>query len=138
MTDFELAYLFNEHVETTVAMLFGYFSITSAFLIATHITGHSLARFMACVVVALYTVASTAIIIITHRYVDMLVGIRDAMINNEMTWHPGVKETSFLLPVTFYLIVFALVAIFIASLWFFRVARRSGAVGALSVKIKNN
>ncbi len=135
MTDFELAYVFNEHVETQVTMLFGYFSITSAFLVASYLTAHSLSRFLAWVVIALYSVASLALIIISHRYVQMLVGIRNQM-SESMLWHPAAYEAPFLLPLTFYLINISLLAIFIASLWFFRIARLSNGVGGAGIGVK--
>jgi hypothetical protein len=136
MTDFELSYLFNEHVETMVTMLFGYFSITSAFLVATYLTAHTLARFIAWVVIALYSVTSLALFIISYKYVQMVVGIRDAMRDHMMSWHPGVTEHPLILPLTFYSIAFGLLAIFVASLWFFYIARFSGEVGAPGVEVK--
>ena len=136
MTDFELAYLFNVHVETIVTMLFGYFSITSAFLIAAYLTAHTLHRFIAWVVVALYSVTSLALFIITYRFSQMLIGIRSGMSDNMMTWHPGVTEHPLILPLVFYSLAFALVAIFFASIWFFYMARFYGDVGAPGVKVK--
>ena len=138
MTDFELSYLFNEHVETIVTMLFGYFSITSAFLVAAYLTAHTLARFIAWVVIALYSTTSIALFIITYKFAQMVIGIRDAMVENNMMWHPGVTEHPLLLPVTFYSIAFALLAIFLSSLWFFHIARHSaaGAAGAPGVEVR--
>lgn len=127
MTEFEMAYLFDVHVETIVTILFGYFSITSAFLVATHLAARSLPRLITWVVVALYSVTSVTLVIIVFRYVTAVIGIRDAMVKNGMMWYPAAGELSIFLPLAFYGASSALAAIFVASLWYFRIVRRDGA-----------
>lgn len=127
MTDFELAYLFDVHVETIVTILFGYFSITSAFLVATHLAAHSLPRLITWVVVALYSATSVTLVVMVFRYTAAVVGIRDAMVKNMMTWYPAAGEPPVWLPLIFYGASSILAAVFVASLWYFHVVRRDGA-----------
>ena len=127
MSDFEMAYLFNEYVDVIFTILFGYISVTSGFLTVTYFVGAKLPRFIAGVVVSLYSVASIPLIVVAFRYARMLDAIRNKM-GDSLQWHPAAYEPHLFIPLTFYTFATCLLAIFIASIWYFYRVRVSGQV----------
>ncbi|MGK0224643.1 MAG: hypothetical protein ACI9ON_003900, partial [Limisphaerales bacterium] len=53
MTEADFAALFHDHADSVVTILFGYFSVTSAFLVASYLTARTLPTTLTYVVVAL-------------------------------------------------------------------------------------
>ena len=122
--EIELAALFQSHADSVATLLFGYFSVTSAFLGASYFVATTLSRGLATVVVALYSVTGLALIGYCERHGALLVQIRTELVRLDVSWHTAVSEPSFVLPSLNYTIVAAMFAIYIASIWYFFNARR--------------
>ena len=125
MTEADLATLFHGHADSVVTILFGYFSVTSAFLVASYLTARTLPTLLTYVVVALYSIAALSLIGYCHRHGTLMIEIREELIRLGATWHIAVTEPGFVLPTLNYTMVFAMLAIFFASIWYHFHARAS-------------
>jgi hypothetical protein len=126
VTEADFAALFHDHADSVVTILFGYFSVTSAFLVATYLTARTIPAMLAYVVVALYSIAALSLIGYCHRHSATLIKIREELNEMGATWHTAVSEPSFILPILNYTMIFSMLAIFFASIWYYFHARAEG------------
>jgi hypothetical protein len=66
MTDYEMAYIFNDNIIVTLFMSF--ISIVFAFLVPGNMVVHKLKSYMVSLVVILFTIASSILIFLMNRY----------------------------------------------------------------------
>ena len=118
MSEAEFASLFQSHTDSVANLLFGYFSVTSAFLVASYLAAKSLSRNLRIVVIALYSVTALTIVGYCNRHAAIVVAIRDELIALDATWHTAVSEPSFILPTLNNTIVVSMLAIYAASIWY--------------------
>ncbi|MGK0261055.1 MAG: hypothetical protein ACI96M_004511 [Candidatus Azotimanducaceae bacterium] len=118
MTEADFAALFHDHADSVVTILFGYFSVTSAFLVASYLTARTLPTTLTYVVVALYSFAALSLIGYCHRHSTLLLEIWEELVNRGAYWHTAVSEPSLVLPILNYTMVFSMLAIFFASIWY--------------------
>ena len=125
MSEADLGLLFNEHADSFVTILFGYFSITSAFLVASYLAAKIIPRLLAVVMILLYSTTALALIGYAQRHGEVTVGLGRELRNIEATWQVVATEPEWLLPLMQNLMVFSMLAIFIASIWFFFYSRHT-------------
>lgn len=126
MSEAELASLFQNHTDSVANLLFGYFSVTSAFLVASYLAAQSLSRSLRIVVLALYSVTALTIVGYCNRHATVAVAIREELRALGATWHTAVSEPSFILPSLNNTIVVSMLAIYAASIWYhFHAAKRN-------------
>jgi hypothetical protein len=93
MTEADFATLFVEHADAVVTILFGFVSITSGFLAASYLVARSIPKFLAIVLVGLYSVAGLALIGYCERLAHLFMDIRGHLIDmganchTEVTYH---------------------------------------------------
>lgn len=127
MTDAELAMLFLEYIRAAVEVMFGFFSLTSAFLATTYLVGTEISHQLARVVVGLFSFASIVLIAIAQRHLATVVSIRDELVSHGVTWHLATTEPQFILPSLVWAVFFCMSLVAIASLWYFVSTRMQGA-----------
>jgi hypothetical protein len=123
VTEAEAALLFNQHVDSFVTILFGYFSVTSAFLVASFLGARVVPKLLAYVMVFLYGFTAIALIGYAERHVQVALGLRSELKRHGASWHIVVTEPEVMLPFTSYTMVTAMAAILVASIWYFFYAR---------------
>ena len=124
MTEADFANLIHAHSESALQILFGFFSITTAFLAATHLAGKDLTKQLAGVVVALYSFTSIALIGQCDRHLNVVVAARSELERLDAVWHPAVSDPESVLLVFSYAMVVSMAALFVSSIWYFIHARR--------------
>lgn len=129
MSEAEIGMLFNEHVDSFVTILFGYFSVTSAFLVAAYLAAKTVPTLLAYVMVSLYSTVALALIGYAQRHGEVSVGLRLELKRVGANWHVGSTEPDFILPLLQNMMVFSMLAIFFASVWFFFYARNAKELG---------
>ncbi len=77
--------------DSVVTVLFGYFSITSAFLAAGYLVGPSLPKVLRRTIVGLYSFMALTLIAWCERYVQSLIILRDLM-REGASWHVAVSD----------------------------------------------
>ena len=125
MSEYELADLFNSHVQTVITIFMAFVSTTSAFLIVTYLAAKEFSSFLTRVVVALYTISSLMLIGITQRQTQVIVGLRGEM-EGVATWHPAVYEPEWIMPTAFSSVVIVMGLFMMGALWFFAFTRKAG------------
>lgn len=125
MTEADFALLFREHTDAVVTILFGFVSITSGFLAASYLVAKTIPKFLAFVMVALYSVAALGLIGYCERHAQVVIGIRDKLVEFDANWHVAVTEPQFILPSLSYAMIGAMLAIYVACVWYFFYARGS-------------
>ena len=123
MTEADFALMFREHTDALVTILFGFVSITSGFLAATYLVAKELPQFLANVMVALYSVAGIALIGYSERHAQVILGIREKLVEFNSSWHVAVTEPQFVLPTLSYAMISSMFVIYLASIWYFFHAR---------------
>ncbi len=126
MSEAEIGLLFNEHVDSFVTILFGYFSITSAFLVASYLAAKEIPPLLAYVMVILYSGTTLGLIAFAQRHGEVAAGLGRELRNLGVTWQVVATEPEWLLPLLTNTMVFSMLAIFFASVWFFFYARQTG------------
>ena len=121
--------LFNEHVDSFVTILFGYFSITSAFLVASYLAARTIPKLLAYVLVVLYATTALSLIGFAQRHSEVCIGLQHELILAEANWHAVATEPVWLFSLMTNTMVFSMLAIFIASVWFFIYARTTEITG---------
>ncbi len=134
MTEAELVTAFQAYLSEINAILFGYISFISGFLIMSYLVADKLSRFLAAIVLTLFTTASGVLILrlfftrndFTSLYAYILqeknagnVGL--AWIGTNPTWGPQIIT---------YLEIATTVGGFIGCIAFFLFQRRNRTVGA--------
>lgn len=79
MTEANTALLFNQHVDSFVTILFGYFSVTSAFLGASFLAARVVPKLLAYVMVFLYGFTAIGLIGYAERHVQVALGLRSEL-----------------------------------------------------------
>ena len=125
MSEAEIGLLFNEHVDSFVTILFGYFSITSAFLVASYLAAKVIPTLLAYVLVFLYSTTGLALIAYAQRHGQVCAGLQHELKTIGATWHVVATEPVWLFPLMTNTMVFSMLAIFVASVWYFFYARKS-------------
>ena len=125
MSEAELANLFHAHTETFTVMLFGYFSVTSAFLAAIYLVGKTLPPLLAYVILALYAVTALTLTGLAERHINLVIDIRNELASVGANWHSAVSEPQFILPTATYAGIFSMFAIFCVSIVYFFHTRKS-------------
>ena len=118
MTEADLSILFHAHADSVVTILFGYFSVTSAFLVASYLAARSLPIVLTYVVIALYTLAALSLIGYCERHAELLINIREELRAAGVMWHTAVSEPRYVLPILNYTMVGSMLAIYFASIWY--------------------
>lgn len=125
MSEAEIGLLFNEHVDSFVTILFGYFSITSAFLVASYLAAKVIPKLLAIVMILLYSATALALIAYAQRHGEVAVGLSRELRTLGVTWQIVATEPDWFLPLLQNSMVFSMFAIFVASVWFFFYARNT-------------
>lgn len=132
MTDYEMAYLFNDNINILITLLMSFSSVVFAFLVAGNIVAHKLKSSMVLLVIALFTIASSILIFLMNRFGNQFANIatlmREAVENgsSSLGWHPITYEPAVLplfLMVTFQTLM---ILLYIGALIFFFHQRREG------------
>jgi hypothetical protein len=123
MNEADAAMLFNEHVDSFVTILFGFFSITSAFLVAAYLGARIVPAFLAYITVALYLSTALALTGYAERHMQVALGLRGELKRLGANWHAVVTEPENLFPVLTYTMVGSMLSILFASVWYFFYAR---------------
>jgi hypothetical protein len=125
MSEADYSMLFQAHGESAIDILFGFFSVTSAFLAAVYMAGKDFPKLLAVVVVGLYSFTAITLIGLCERHISVLIAAQQKLKQLGATWHPLVNEPDFVLPVMTYLIVVSMGTVFLASVWYFVHVRRA-------------
>ncbi|MEH6543718.1 MAG: hypothetical protein V7721_07230 [Porticoccaceae bacterium] len=123
MSESEIANLFIGHVDSFVTILFGYFSITSAFLVASYLAARTIPTLLAYVMVSLYSTVALALIGYAQRHGVVAVALRNELKQLGVDWHTAATEPSIILPTLQNMMVVSMLVIFVASIWYFFYAR---------------
>lgn len=86
MSEAEIGLLFNEHVDSFVTILFGYFSITSAFLVASYLAAKAIPQLLAYVMILLYSTTTLSLIAYAQRHGEVAVGLGHELRDLGVTW----------------------------------------------------
>ncbi|MGR8946486.1 MAG: hypothetical protein ACU84Q_00460 [Gammaproteobacteria bacterium] len=132
MPEADTALLFNEHVNSFVQILFGFFSITSAFLVASFLAARVVPLLLAYVMVFLYASTAAALIGYAERHMQVALGLRDELKKQGATWHVVVTEPEYVFPLLTNSMVISMCAVLIASVWYFFYARKNKRAQARS------
>jgi hypothetical protein len=94
MTEFEMAYLFNDMRIELDAQAQLFFTVSTAFLVASYIAAHRLTRSMTAIVIGLYVLASAGTIVNMYRQAWAIAGLADeirklAVAGKGLAWHPA-------------------------------------------------
>jgi hypothetical protein len=97
MTEFEMAYLFNDMFINLVTQVQFYFAVLTAFLAASYVAAHRLTRSMTVVVVGLFAVVSVGSILNIYRQVQAMAGLAETMraaaaSGKGLAWHPVASQ----------------------------------------------
>lgn len=76
MNEADIGILFNGHVDSFVTILFGYFSITSAFLVASYLAAKAIPTLLAYVLVLLYSTTALSLIAYAQRHSAVAIGLQ--------------------------------------------------------------
>ena len=95
MSESEIANLFIGHVDSFVTILFGYFSITSAFLVASYLAARTIPTLLAYVMVSLYSTVALALIGYAQRHGVVAVALRNELKQLGVDWHTAATEPSY-------------------------------------------
>jgi uncharacterized membrane protein YesL len=123
MSEAEVGLLFNEHVDSFVTILFGYFSITSAFLVASYLAARKIPHLLANVTIVLYSVMAVSLIAYAQRHGAVCRGLQLEMKKLGVTWQVVATEPTWLFPLMTNTMVLSMFGIFIASVAYFFYAR---------------
>ena len=127
MTEADFATLFPVHAEAVITILFGFVSITSGFLAATYLVAQTIPKLLAVVLVSLYSVAAIALIGYCERHVQLILAIREQLREIGADWHVVVSENQIINPVLNYALIASMLAIYVASVWYFFYVRNTQA-----------
>ena len=127
MNEADVGLLFNEHVDSFVTILFGYFSITSAFLVASYLVAKKIPPLLTYVMIFLYSTTALSLIAYAQRHGEVAAGLGRELRARGVTWQVVATEPEWLLPLMTNTMVFSMFAVFVASVWFFFHARHSEA-----------
>jgi hypothetical protein len=129
MSEYEMAYLFNDMQLAIIAQLSLYVSIMSGFLIMSFLAAHRLSRAMLVVAISLFTWLWYVLLMLSYREMASFSGLMGEMRNfrdagKGLVWHDAAYTPPFLLElipmswIAFQLIFFA------AAIGFFFHCRR--------------
>ena len=124
MTEMDFAELFHAHGSTAIELVFGFFSVTSAFLVAVYLAGRKIAASLAVVIVILYSFTAIFLIGLTERNMNVVIAARNELALLGATWHPVTTENLAILPTFAYGMVGVMALVFFASIWYFIDSRR--------------
>lgn len=79
MSDYEIADLISSHVETILAFLMAFVSLTSAFLVAAYFGKERLDRFLLFLIAGLYSLGSIFLIFVSRQIGYIIEGLRSQM-----------------------------------------------------------
>lgn len=96
MTEYEMAHLNNEYVNTGALLLSMQFSILSAFLVAAYVAAHRLTLVMSGFVVAAFVFSSIVLSMTMYRSIVDFIGLRHAMFvaakeGKGLAWHSAAQ-----------------------------------------------
>jgi hypothetical protein len=117
MTDYEIADLVISHVESTLAFLMAFVSLTSAFLVAAFFGKEKLSGLLIRLVAGLYSLGSFFLIFVTMRIGDINLGLRSLM-GESMSWHAAYSEPEMVMPIINGFLVLAMLAAYFSSMWY--------------------
>ena len=123
MSEADLSMLFHAHGDSLLTVLFGYFSIASAFLIAAYLAAPLIPPRLAQLIVTLYSFTAIVLMGMINRQGALIVSVRDQLALAGATWHDAVSEPQFILPTVMNALVIIMLAFYIASIVYFFHAR---------------
>jgi hypothetical protein len=93
MTEFEMAYMFNDMFINLVTQVQFFFTVLTAFLVASYAAAHRLTRSMTVVAVGLFAVVSAGSILNIYRQSQAMSGLAETMkaaaaSGKGLAWHP--------------------------------------------------
>jgi cellobiose-specific phosphotransferase system component IIC len=130
MTEFEMAYLYNDMLLGLGSAASYFFAMLTAFLVASYLAAHRLTRAMAVIVVSIFVAACWGSIIIMYRQMESLGGLAGEMRNfanaaRGLQWHAVAQIQEFSLYLSRYIGTGLFVATTAASVYFFFHSRRT-------------
>jgi len=123
MTEYELADIFQSHVQMMGTFFFGFLSATSAYLVVVHLAGREIPGFLARVTLAIYAAASVFLVTSFQRQSMLLLDVRELMASG-MPWHTAVYEPQWIMPTMIWIAVGVMVVLFVSSIWYQHHARK--------------
>ena len=125
MSEADLFDLWFAHTDAILTLLFGHFSVTSAFLAVAYLAGKEISRSLSAIVVALYSVMTVALIVSVERHGVAALSVRDELAARGSAWHSLMTEPQAILPITTYALVTTMTVFFVVSiLYFFQMRKK--------------
>jgi hypothetical protein len=92
MTEFEMAYLHVELVNSMGMLFTGYFTVFTGFLVASYLVAHKLTRTMTIIGVGMFVFLDVGAIMLNYRTISSLAGLSlkmhgMAQTSDMLTWH---------------------------------------------------
>ena len=117
MTDYEIADLIISHVESILAFLMAFVSLTSAFLVAAYFGKGKLSGLLTRLIAGLYSLGSAFLIFVTFRLGDINEGLRSLM-GESMQWHVAYTAHSWEMPLSKYFLMSAMCLAYASAMWY--------------------
>jgi hypothetical protein len=135
MTEFEMAYLFNDMQIALGATIQYNFAITTAFLAAAYLAAHRLTRSMVIIVVTIYAMTVVGNILMMVRIMQSLAGLAKeiqafAQAGKGLAWHAVTNVPVWAFDSSRYTAILLFVGASAASIYFFFHCRRVNRIGA--------
>jgi hypothetical protein len=143
MSEFEMAYLQNDIMIALGSAVSYYFTMLTAFLVASYTVAHRLTRSMVAVVVSIFVLAATGSIVMIFRITQSLSGLAGEMrafaaAGKGLKWHFVTQAPEWSLTMSRYVGTALFIAAAAGAVYFFfhsRRANRKAEVGAWHPKV---
>ncbi|MFI4934792.1 MAG: hypothetical protein ACHP7N_09265 [Caulobacterales bacterium] len=104
MTEFELAYLFNDMQMAIIAQLSLYVTVMSGFLVMSFLAAHRLSKVMMVVALSLFTWLWYVLLMLSYREMASFSGLMEEMrkfkdAGKGLAWHNAPQTPAFLLDI---------------------------------------
>ena len=125
MSESDLLVIWLGHTDALTTILFGHFSMTSAFLAVGYLAGKAIPTRLASIAIGLYAVMALTLTGTAQRHGVAAISVRDKLASMDANWHSMISEPQFIFPIAMYTLVVSMAVISFVSIAYFLSARRA-------------